>query len=68
MFQVVKMLKDKRLSSMEDTIKSTKDGESSTLTHQRKTEPQELTKTLDLKLTNHSTSDQECQCTELLKL
>jgi hypothetical protein len=44
----------------------TKDGRSSILTRLRNSEPRASTRSLDSTSTDHSTSDQECQCKELL--
>jgi hypothetical protein len=46
----------------------TKDGELSILTKQRKNSQVDSIENMDCTLTDHSSSDQECQCGELLKL
>jgi hypothetical protein len=63
-----RILRDKRLSSGEDTMAGTKDGELSMLTKQRRKEVQDGIQDMDSTSIDHSSSDQNFQCGELLKL
>jgi hypothetical protein len=68
MFQVEKILKDKEFGHGQDTTKLTRDGELSILIkHQRKL-PVDSIESMDFTSTDHSSSDQDSQCKELLKL
>jgi hypothetical protein len=61
MFQVVKMLKAKRLLSGANTTKPTRDGQLSMLTELPRKRLLDLIDTSVSKLTKHSTSDQDSQ-------
>jgi hypothetical protein len=63
-----RMLKDKRLLSGRDIMVLTKDGELSTLINLSRKELLDMTKNSDSISTEHSTSDQDSQCGELLKM
>jgi hypothetical protein len=67
MFKVVKMLKDKEFGSGADTIRPTRDGELPMLTSTKRKKERDITETTDSISPDHSTSDQECQCKELLR-
>jgi hypothetical protein len=62
------MLKDNKLSSGESTMAGTKDGELSMLTQLPRKELRVMTVSMDSISIDSCTSDQECQCKELLKL
>jgi hypothetical protein len=64
----VRMLKDKRLSSGRSTMDSTRDGELSILIKLPRKELLDLIENMDSISTEHSTSDQDSQCGELLKM
>jgi hypothetical protein len=68
MFIKTKMLKDNKLLSGTDTMVLTKDGELSTLTKHPKKDHLDMTENTDSISIEHSTSDQDSQCGELLKL
>jgi hypothetical protein len=68
MFSKERILKDKRLSSGRDIMVLTKDGELSTLIRQLRREDLDSTENTDSTSTEHSTSDQDSQCGELLKM
>jgi hypothetical protein len=68
MFSKERMLKDKRLSSGRSTMDSTRDGELSTLTKLPRKDHLDMTVNTDSTSTELSTSDQDSQCGELLKL
>jgi len=57
-----------QFSSGEDTTVPTKDGELSTLIKLRMKQPRDLIKNTVFTSIDHSTSDQECQWEELLKV
>jgi hypothetical protein len=61
-----RMLKDKRSLLGKNTMDLTRDGELCMLTQQRKKEQADGIKNTDSISIDHSTSDQECQCGELL--
>jgi len=67
MYSKVKMLKVKRLLSTTDTTELTRDGESFMLTKQVNQQAKDTTANSDSTSTDHSTSDQDFQCKELLK-
>jgi hypothetical protein len=60
-FQVEKILKDKKSSSITDTTEPTRDGELSILTRRVRDEPRDLTLLGASISTDHSTSDQDSQ-------
>jgi hypothetical protein len=68
MFSKERMLKDKKLLSGRSTMDSTRDGELSTLIRQPRREDLDSIKNTDSTSTDCSTSDQDSQCRELLKL
>jgi hypothetical protein len=68
MFQVEKILKDKEFGHGIDTTKLTRDGELSMLTKLRRKEEVDSTLNMVSISTEHSTSDQDSQCGELLKM
>jgi hypothetical protein len=68
MFQLTEMLKDKRFMLGRDTEELTRDGELSMLTNHPRKDPRDMIKNTDSTLTEHSTSDQDSQCGELLKM
>jgi hypothetical protein len=68
MFIKTKMLKDNKLLSGTDTMVLTKDGELSILTKHPKKDLLDMTENTDSISIEHSTSDQDSQCGELLKL
>jgi hypothetical protein len=68
MFQVEKILKDKEFGHGIDTTKLTRDGELSMLTKLRKKEEVDSTLNMVSISTEHSISDQDSQCGELLKM
>jgi hypothetical protein len=63
-----RMLKDKKLLSGRSTMDSTRDGELSMLTKLPRKEHLDTIKNTDSTSTEHSTSDQDSQCGELLKM
>jgi hypothetical protein len=63
-----RILKDKRLLYGRDIMVGTKDGESSILTKQPRKEHQDSIKSMDCTSTDHSSSDPDFQCRELLSL
>jgi hypothetical protein len=62
-----KMLKDKRLSYTPDTTRLTRDGDLFMLTKPRRSQVKDMTETSDSISTDHSISDPDFQCKELLK-
>jgi hypothetical protein len=68
MFHMEKMLKDKLSGFGTDIIRPIRDGELSMLTKLRRKEEVDTTVNTDSTSTELSTSDQECQCKELLKM
>jgi hypothetical protein len=62
------MLKDKEFGSGRDIMEPIRDGESSMLTNPRRKEPLDTIENTDSISTEHSTSDLDSQCGELLKL
>jgi len=63
-----RILKDKKLLSGRDIMAGTRDGELSILTNQRKKLLRDMIENMDSTSTEHSTSDQDFQCGELLKM
>jgi hypothetical protein len=68
MFSNQRIMKVKRLLSGRDIMALTRDGELSTLINLSRKELLDLTKNTDSTSTEHSTSDQDSQCGELLKM
>jgi hypothetical protein len=68
MFSKERILKDKKSLSGRDIMVLTKDGELSTLINLSRKELLDLTKNSDSISIEHSTSDQDSQCGELLKM
>jgi hypothetical protein len=62
------MLKDNKLLPGRNTTEPTRDGELSMLIQQRKKEQVDMIKNMDSISIDHSTSDQDFQCGELLKM
>jgi hypothetical protein len=60
------MLKDKKLLFIKDIMAGTKDGELFILTKLPRKEPRDMTENMDSTSIDHSTSDQDFQCGELL--
>jgi hypothetical protein len=63
-----RMLKDNKLLSGRDIMAGTKDGQLSTQTNQPRRELLDMIKNTDSISTEHSTSDLDFQCGELLKM
>jgi hypothetical protein len=68
MFTKTRILKDKRLLYGRDTTAGTKDGEFFILTKQHRKEQVDSIRNMDCTSTDHSTSDPDFQCRELLNL
>ena len=66
MSMVERMKKEDKLSFGASIMELTRDGEYFILTKLKKFNPRDLTKTSDGTLTDHSTSNPDSQCTELL--
>jgi hypothetical protein len=68
MFTKRRTLKEQNVLSIEDIMAGTRDGELSMLTQLRKKDPRDMIKSMDSTSIEHSTSDQDSQCGELVKM
>jgi hypothetical protein len=63
-----RMLKDKNVLFIKDIMAGTRDGESFMLTKLPRLDQRDMIKSMDSTSIEHSTSDQDSQCGELVKM